>query len=529
MAKTPLFEVMLSSTFKDLMELREAALHVLLHTRCFPIAMEHDSSLSTENLIAASLNKVDAAHGYLCVMGWVYGQRPKSRKRNPKDLSLTELEFDRALDRGIPISVIELTDRYPVGEGGNEKDPISKSKLEDFRKKVRAARVSASVSDRDEYSNQLPLAIGELREKMREMYPEGVRTTEEPEWESFSTAKGDGTGYNDKFYSLLIETLGNSKQLALVAGEGFEIHDEDSRRRADRYLRVLANRACRHLVYRIEFTESGKGREWIESVAALAPFFDGTRGLRILRPNPSIHLIRNMAIVDPGSESNSEALLIMLPRQLSDPLAGIISRAQAAAVTRTRSTVRAAWSSIGHMLSDANLFAIIETPEQLLQHYGLSNECLSGSNEEPSEFYFAYGSNMGLQQMSARAPSATPVEAATLRDHKLVFGEPPVPISGGVASIKRSPGDQIEGCLYRINKFDLETRLGFFEGVREDIYKLSRVSVNTSTGSVDAATFVFCKPTRPPHKTYNDMIDGARRSGCSISYIDTLRAVSWRE
>jgi Domain of unknown function (DUF4062) len=64
MAKTPLFEVMLSSTFKDLMELREAALHVLLHTRCFPIAMEHDSSLSTENLIAASLNKVDAAHGF---------------------------------------------------------------------------------------------------------------------------------------------------------------------------------------------------------------------------------------------------------------------------------------------------------------------------------------------------------------------------------------------------------------------------------------------------------------------------------
>lgn len=63
----------------------------------FPVAMENDAVLPDHDLISASISKVDDADAYVGMISYRYGQTPEDGNRNPDKLSLTELEFRRAL------------------------------------------------------------------------------------------------------------------------------------------------------------------------------------------------------------------------------------------------------------------------------------------------------------------------------------------------------------------------------------------------------------------------------------------------
>ncbi|MGE0416867.1 MAG: hypothetical protein AB7O80_08675, partial [Acetobacteraceae bacterium] len=86
-----------------------------------------------------SLHKVDKADVYLLlVSAFRYGQVLKDPKRNPKGLSVTELEFERAVERKLPIIVFMMDEkaRYPANLVAAE-TATSKRKLAAFRKRVR--------------------------------------------------------------------------------------------------------------------------------------------------------------------------------------------------------------------------------------------------------------------------------------------------------------------------------------------------------------------------------------------------------
>ena len=108
MLEKPLFEVMLSSTFRDLVEHRTYVSDVLKRHRLHAIEMEDDATLSDQDMIDASIAKVDAASAYVCIIGKRYGQIRQCDIRNPDSLSLTELEFERAISREIPITVLVM-------------------------------------------------------------------------------------------------------------------------------------------------------------------------------------------------------------------------------------------------------------------------------------------------------------------------------------------------------------------------------------------------------------------------------------
>ena len=76
-------------------------------------------------------------------------------------------------------------------------------------------------------------------------------------------------------------------------------------------------------------------------------------------------------------------------------------------------------------------------------------------------YYFAYGSNMNLEQMKYRCPAAEVVENVRLEDYRLAFrGKAP---GNGVATVLPEKGSCVEGVLWKITEA-CEKSLDFYEG-----------------------------------------------------------------
>jgi hypothetical protein len=75
----------------------------------FPLDMANDAAISDRDRIDASLAKVEEAGAYVALIGSLYGKTPEDAIRNPNELSLTELEFRRAVGRGIPTCVFAMS------------------------------------------------------------------------------------------------------------------------------------------------------------------------------------------------------------------------------------------------------------------------------------------------------------------------------------------------------------------------------------------------------------------------------------
>ena len=76
-------------------------------------------------------------------------------------------------------------------------------------------------------------------------------------------------------------------------------------------------------------------------------------------------------------------------------------------------------------------------------------------------YYFAYGSNMNLEQMKYRCPAAEVVENVRLEDYRLAFrGRAP---GNGVATVLPEKGSCVEGVLWKITEA-CEKSLDFYEG-----------------------------------------------------------------
>ena len=65
-------------------------------------------------------------------------------------------------------------------------------------------------------------------------------------------------------------------------------------------------------------------------------------------------------------------------------------------------------------------------------------------------YYFAYGSNMNLEQMKYRCPAAEVVENVRLENYRLAFrGRAP---GNGVATVLPEKGSYVEGVLWKITE-----------------------------------------------------------------------------
>ena len=125
-----IYQIFVSSTFKDLEKERQEVLAAVVESGNMPIGMEYFPSTSATpfEYIKTMLQKSDY---YILILAGKYGSIEPS-----SGLSYTELEYDYAQQLGIPTMVFLHYDINNLPMSLNEVDPNIISKLQKFREKA---------------------------------------------------------------------------------------------------------------------------------------------------------------------------------------------------------------------------------------------------------------------------------------------------------------------------------------------------------------------------------------------------------
>jgi serine/threonine protein kinase len=126
--------VMISSTARDLPEYREQASAACLASGMQPCMMEHLAALDSDS-IRASLEMVDKADVYIGLFAHRYGYVPEGH-----DISITEMEYQRAVEHGIPRLILLIDDDVPILPKDYDRGEVA-VKLERLKERLKRDRV----------------------------------------------------------------------------------------------------------------------------------------------------------------------------------------------------------------------------------------------------------------------------------------------------------------------------------------------------------------------------------------------------
>ena len=136
--------------------------------------------------------------------------------------------------------------------------------------------------------------------------------------------------------------------------------------------------------------------------------------------------------------------------------------------------------------------------------------------------YFAYGSNINLEQMAERCPAAEAVGTAVLDGYELLFrgnrrGD-------GVATIEPLPGNQVHGLLWRLTPA-CEQSLDSYEGYPH-LYEKQNLLVRAADGK-EIVVMVYVMtgerwryPIIPSNAYYEGILQGYRQNGLPESALE---------
>ena len=100
--------VMISSTAKDLPEHRKQVIEACQRVGMFPLAMEHLPA-DPEDGARVSVRMIEDADVYIGIFASRYGYVPKGSR-----ISVTEMEYNRAVELGIPCLIFFMPEDHPV-------------------------------------------------------------------------------------------------------------------------------------------------------------------------------------------------------------------------------------------------------------------------------------------------------------------------------------------------------------------------------------------------------------------------------
>ncbi|MGB3486352.1 MAG: poly-gamma-glutamate hydrolase family protein [Mycobacterium sp.] len=131
--------------------------------------------------------------------------------------------------------------------------------------------------------------------------------------------------------------------------------------------------------------------------------------------------------------------------------------------------------------------------------------------------YFAYGSNLCVEQMARRCPEAGSPRPATLADHDWLINE------RGVATVEPFVSSRVHGVIWDVSDRDLAT-LDSAEGVPVR-YRRDRLTLDTDTGPTQAWVYIDhrVEPGAPRPGYLERVIDGALHHGLPERWVEFLR------
>lgn len=121
-------------------------------------------------------------------------------------------------------------------------------------------------------------------------------------------------------------------------------------------------------------------------------------------------------------------------------------------------------------------------------------------------YYFAYASNLNLQQMKERCPDSITISTATLHHYQVVFTGWSRYWRGGIATIRPLRGSRVRGGIYQVSE-ECMKRLDKYEG--PEYQRLNIIVNNEDNEPVEAITYINTSQSR--------------ESKPSSQYLDTIR------
>ena len=144
--------------------------------------------------------------------------------------------------------------------------------------------------------------------------------------------------------------------------------------------------------------------------------------------------------------------------------------------------------------------------------------------------YFAYGSNLSLDQMKRRCPGSEMVDVGYIEDHELGFTAFASRWNGGVADIIERKGSVVWGLVYSITIEDL-SHLDYFEG-HPTFYNRKKVKVHGREGMhEDVWTYYVIdkKDFIPPTMVYFELIyEAGKLFDFPVDYLRLLEQLEAR-
>src|SRR5258707_4215280 len=148
---------MISSTALDLPEHRNQVRDACLRQGMFPLMMEHLPASDAE-AIAESLRMVNEADLYLGIFAYRYGYVSKGR-----DISITEMEYNRAVERGIPRLLFLMHKDHPL-KAADVETGEGAVKLEALKARLKTERVMNSFTSPAELRAQVIDSLSHYRQ-----------------------------------------------------------------------------------------------------------------------------------------------------------------------------------------------------------------------------------------------------------------------------------------------------------------------------------------------------------------------------
>ena len=161
------YQVFVSSTYIDLSEERKEVMQALLELDCIPVGMELFPAADDDQWTLIQ-RLIDDCDYYIVIIGGKYGSL------NKDGISFTQMEYEYALSKGIPIIGFLPKNPENIVVGKCEKDEVLKQRLENFKKIVQQKTCRYWENSLDLGSKVSRSLIRQIKDKPR---PGWVRAT----------------------------------------------------------------------------------------------------------------------------------------------------------------------------------------------------------------------------------------------------------------------------------------------------------------------------------------------------------------
>lgn len=148
----------------------------------------------------------------------------------------------------------------------------------------------------------------------------------------------------------------------------------------------------------------------------------------------------------------------------------------------------------------------------------MEDERMSRSNyPEKDRFYIAYGSNINLEQMAIRCPTAKVIHDTYLRNWRLMFRGK----GTAVATIEKHKGSKVPVLIWQLQPND-EHNLDIYEGYPH-LYRKEMFRATVNGRRINAMVYIMNKALHPygtPSRSYFETIrQGYESSGFNINIL----------